>query len=651
MLSVTVDTLVDEADGSIADGDVSLRDAIANAPAGETIDFSVTGTINLTLGQLVIYKDLTIAGPGSGSLTIDASGNDSTPGTPDGNGTRIFLVNDFDGGNLLDVTIGGVKLTNGDVSGYGGAIYSLENLTLSDTNISQNNSEADGGGIYASSFASLEIIDSTINQNAGNYGGGVYASSNVSEATFYVTTTVISENDAHSAGAIYTYGSSIQIDIHDSQILDNTADYNAGVYFNGSSLTIASSNISQNISSFNGGGLTLSGDVAEIVDSTFEGNTGLSSSGKGGAIYVSGTDTHIANTTFSNNSAGNGGGIYRHSGSLDIEHSTIFENTATNAYGGIYFGGSDTEIGGTLSNSIVAGNTANAMPSDVTGTIFANYNLIESPVGVTVVGPGNILEADPLLGPLQDNGGPTLTHELLAGSPAIDAGDPAAVAGVDGVPLYDQRGFAYSRVVGGRIDIGAFEYSAVSADFDSDTDVDGSDFLIWQRGYSPIGNAAVAAVATSSTTNAQGDADGNGTVDELDLAIWQSQFGLTVPPAGAEAVAAPVAESVSVETTAENTAGALDSLGHDEALALSRLNSPSFPARITQPLPTENDFVEVLDSALAESPVPEFETETLAAAISSRVLGGQKETESLATDEVFSELVGNSPESDFSSPL
>ena len=62
-----------------------------------------------------------------------------------------------------------------------------------------------------------------------------------------------------------------------------------------------------------------------------------------------------------------------------------------------------------------------------------------------------------MLGPLADNGGPTFTHALLPGSPAIDAGDPAAVAGVGNVPLYDQRGFAFSRVAGGRIDIGAFE--------------------------------------------------------------------------------------------------------------------------------------------------------------------------------------------------
>ncbi|MEZ6072233.1 MAG: hypothetical protein R3C10_18740 [Pirellulales bacterium] len=64
LLAITVDTLIDEADGSITDGDISLRDAIALAPPGETIDFSVTGTVELALGELLIDKDLVVDGPG-----------------------------------------------------------------------------------------------------------------------------------------------------------------------------------------------------------------------------------------------------------------------------------------------------------------------------------------------------------------------------------------------------------------------------------------------------------------------------------------------------------------------------------------------------------------------------------------------------------
>src|SRR5262245_33196631 len=85
LLSITVNTLVDEADGSIVDGDISLRDAIAAAPSGETIDFSAAltsggpATIDLTLGELVINKNLSISGPDANLLTIDASASDPTP--------------------------------------------------------------------------------------------------------------------------------------------------------------------------------------------------------------------------------------------------------------------------------------------------------------------------------------------------------------------------------------------------------------------------------------------------------------------------------------------------------------------------------------------------------------------------------------------
>jgi hypothetical protein len=73
-----------------------------------------------------------------------------------------------------------------------------------------------------------------------------------------------------------------------------------------------------------------------------------------------------------------------------------------------------------------------------------------------LTGPGDQINTDPLLGPLQNNGGPTLTHALSLGSPAIDAGDPSFTP----PPLYDQRGPGFWRVRNGRIDIGSFEVQA-----------------------------------------------------------------------------------------------------------------------------------------------------------------------------------------------
>src|SRR5262245_12886087 len=88
MLSITVDTLTDENDGVGVGTGTSLREAIAAAAPGDTVDFSVTGTI-VTNG-LLINKDLTISGPGANLLTIQAF--DSTPATKTGNGTRAFAI-------------------------------------------------------------------------------------------------------------------------------------------------------------------------------------------------------------------------------------------------------------------------------------------------------------------------------------------------------------------------------------------------------------------------------------------------------------------------------------------------------------------------------------------------------------------------------
>jgi hypothetical protein len=139
-----------------------------------------------------------------------------------------------------------------------------------------------------------------------------------------------------------------------------------------------------------------------------------------------------------------------------------------------------------------------------------------------------------------DNGGPTLTHTLSSASPARNAGDPAAVPGASGVPMYDQRGLAFSRVIGGRIDMGAVERSAVSANFDFDDDVDGADFLIWQRGRG---------TAAPNGRNSTGDADIDTDVDAADLTIWRTQFGTTAPAAAAQSNAMLVIQSPVKPTT------------------------------------------------------------------------------------------------------
>jgi hypothetical protein len=200
-------------------------------------------------------------------------------------------------------------------------------------------------------------------------------------------------------------------------------------------------------------------------------------------------------------------------------------------------------------SSIIAGNVGAA------GGTGSDINFVDAPFtnsfqsqGYNVIGTGNALAAftgagdktgitAPLLGPLANNGGPTRTHALLAGSPAVNAGSPSFNPTTYTPPLTtDQRGTGFPRVMGGRIDAGAFEsaLSAFSADFDLDGDVDGRDFLAWQRGVG----------INAGATKAQGDANGDGRVNSADLTLLKAQFG----GVSSEAAMAPLAVSGGDET-------------------------------------------------------------------------------------------------------
>jgi len=189
--------------------------------------------------------------------------------------------------------------------------------------------------------------------------------------------------------------------------------YGAGLYSE-STLSLANSTIS--------GGNAIAG--------TGGGGNG---NGTGGAIYNVSDLALYSCTIASNNATGStldtGGGIYNQ-GTLGITNSTIAGNQADYA-GGLYGFA-------TLANTIVAGNTAGTYGPDIEGTITSmDYNLIQSTNGLILHGATShvLLRTNALLGPLQDNGGPTFTMALLPGSPAIDQGLSFGL-------LADQRGFA-----------------------------------------------------------------------------------------------------------------------------------------------------------------------------------------------------------------
>lgn len=130
----------------------SLRQAIADATPGDTINFSVTGTITLTSGELFISKNLTISGPGASSLAI--SGNNSS---------RVFNIGSG------TVAISGLTIQNGNASlgGAGGGIDNGGTLTVTNSTLSGNSASA-GGGIV--NFGALTLANSTLSGNSGGSG-------------------------------------------------------------------------------------------------------------------------------------------------------------------------------------------------------------------------------------------------------------------------------------------------------------------------------------------------------------------------------------------------------------------------------------------------------------------------------------------------
>jgi len=417
-----VDTLVDENDGDFSAGDYSLREAIANATDKGTILFhpDLDGPINLdpVLGELVIDKNLTI--DGNDKITIDGGDNN-----------RIFNVDDTSGTTQSTVLLAGLILQNGSSGNDGGAILNRENLTISASTVSYSYASGDGGGVFNS--GTITITGSTVSENNAKYSGGGIANTGIAT----ISQSTISNNSAK-----YNFTAA--------------SDSHGGGINNSGTVTIDSSTVSNNTAHDFGGGINNSG-TATITASTISGNTSTRSGG--GIFTYSGTLT-VQNSTISGNETTNsdGGGIKSFSGITSIKNSTIGDNRSRYNGGGVVLGSFATMD---IVSSIIGNNTSDTAGNDLFhepgGTLSVDHSLIESDdgghavpdSGVSGDGLGNIVGADPGLGPLADNGGPTQTHVLYIGSPALNSG-----SNPDGLTT-DQRGEA--RDDGTGVDMGAFE--------------------------------------------------------------------------------------------------------------------------------------------------------------------------------------------------
>ena len=243
------------------------------------------------------------------------------------------------------------------------------------------------------------------------------------------------------------------------------SDAGGGIYNDHATLTLNECTVTGNSASFTGGGIFSDGFGGsanlEINNCTISGNSALG--GSAGGIFNDGergssATLEITNTTLSGNSAIFGGGIcnngFQGNAPVTLRESTVSGNSA-NQGGGIYnvgknFAGAIV----TLANTIFkTGATGGNIWNDAGIIISLGYNISNDDGSGYLTGPGDQIDIDPLVGPLQDNGGPTFTHALLKGSPAIDTGDPNFTP----PPFFDQRGPGFDRIVNGRIDIGSFE--------------------------------------------------------------------------------------------------------------------------------------------------------------------------------------------------
>jgi hypothetical protein len=325
LLSITVNTLVDENDG-IALGGISLRDAIAAAAPGDTINFAPSLTasgpakILLTHGELAITKSLTINGPGPNLLTIDASGSDPTPSLKDGRGSRALNIDNHNDLSLADVSMSAIKIVGGDITVSGGGILNHENLTLSQTTLQNNATTAGNGGGICSQDGKLQLIQSTISGNTAVQGGGVYGlNENVACAA-----DTISGNAAFSGAGIFTKANRRQI-----------GPYGPESYF----LSFSGGTLTGNIASLDGGGIATEGVVLYIESSSVSnnsaGNDGGGVSMAFGAFVTSSLD--VRHSTISGNLAGrNGGGILAHYAVTTLYYSTFSNNRAANNGGGFF---------------------------------------------------------------------------------------------------------------------------------------------------------------------------------------------------------------------------------------------------------------------------------------------------------------------------
>lgn len=432
---------VGSADDSAVSAACNLRNAIASINGGaatancvssvsgtfgsnDTIDFALAlagSTITLVQGELAVSVAMTIAGSGQ------------------------IIQGDPAGGRLIRATaslnLDHLTLSGGTTTTVGGALYASgagTTLTVSNTTVSGNHANGRGGGISVTGGDDLILSNSTITDNTSNSEGGGL---NVQSKHATISNSTISDNIATCTNNVYCTG---------------------GIYFAGVHVDFTRSTVSGNSATCTAavcpatvGALYAWVSSVSFVNSTITGNNATGADGVVGGVWESHNtvstyhDLTLTNTTVAGNSA------------------TATSATATDAAGGVLIGLHYDTGAMTAANSIIATNTAtlsgSASPTpDVNinaanaATAAISFSVLGNAASAAFTGNSNVFSDTPGLGPLQNNGGPTKTLALLAGSVAINAGSNALALDANAQPLtIDQTGAG--RIFNATVDIGAYE--------------------------------------------------------------------------------------------------------------------------------------------------------------------------------------------------